>query len=200
MAACDLILEFVETALHSILYLRKLYPEAIFRKRQKYKVPVQMSVHKEVNEYIASTLSSLRPYLQEQLLEELAIVVIDPGGRTFETVTIELAVLGGDAYTVRGDEYLTRLEATLSGLLLGLYATLADCPAPPTDSTFRVHATVARCRSETLEQTEGFLLTVAAAPPPPPEDGCHVLPIRSVRNELFSVQMALRRPPGRVGR
>ena len=219
MAACDIALELLETVLHSILYLRKLYPESIFRKRQKYKIPVQMSVHKGVNEYLASSLRALRPYVEQRLLESVSVVVTDPAGHHCETITIELHVLDSAAFSAQDDPYLARLETTLAGLLLGLYATLADCPPPPADSTFRLHATVSRCLVESLDAAGEFPLTITDSPEPSaasvagsgPETGeagrtgravkdSTVLPIRSVRNDLFALEMTLRRPSAAGGK
>lgn len=35
--------EFLEVAVHLILYVREVYPVGIFQKRKKYNVPVQVS-------------------------------------------------------------------------------------------------------------------------------------------------------------
>ena len=198
MAACDIALELLETALHSILYLRKLYPEAIFRKRQKYKIPVHMSVHKGVNEYVATSLRALRPYVEQRLLESVSVVVTDPTGRHCETLTIELRVLDSAAFSARDDPCLARLEASLAGLLLGLYGTLADCAPPPDGSSFLLHAAVSRCLPESLDPAGEFPLTITDSPRPPEEaEGrSAVLPIRSLRNDLFALEMTLRRPAG----
>ena len=39
----DILLEFLEVAFHSILYVRELYPAAVFHTTKKYNVPVQVS-------------------------------------------------------------------------------------------------------------------------------------------------------------
>lgn len=48
----DIFSEFLEVAIHSILYNRELYPAGVFERRKKYNVPVQICVHPEVNQYI----------------------------------------------------------------------------------------------------------------------------------------------------
>lgn len=37
----DVLCEFLEVAVHLILYVREVYPVGIFQKRKKYNVPVQ---------------------------------------------------------------------------------------------------------------------------------------------------------------
>lgn len=39
----DVLSEFLEVAVHLILYVREVYPVGIFQKRKKYNVPVQVS-------------------------------------------------------------------------------------------------------------------------------------------------------------
>lgn len=39
----DVLSEFLEVAIHLILYVREVYPTGIFQKRKKYNVPVQVS-------------------------------------------------------------------------------------------------------------------------------------------------------------
>lgn len=38
----DVLCEFLEVAVHLILYVREVYPVGIFQKRKKYNVPVQV--------------------------------------------------------------------------------------------------------------------------------------------------------------
>lgn len=42
-AVADVLCEFLEVAVHLILYVREVYPVGIFQKRKKYNVPVQVS-------------------------------------------------------------------------------------------------------------------------------------------------------------
>ncbi|KAL7976029.1 hypothetical protein Chor_014986 [Crotalus horridus] len=44
----DVLSEFLEVAIHLILYVREVYPTGIFQKRKKYNVPVQNDVEKVV--------------------------------------------------------------------------------------------------------------------------------------------------------
>lgn len=42
LVAADILCEFLEVAIHLILYVREVYPSGIFQKRKKYNVPVQV--------------------------------------------------------------------------------------------------------------------------------------------------------------
>ncbi|XP_021099028.1 mitotic spindle assembly checkpoint protein MAD2B isoform X3 [Heterocephalus glaber] len=61
----DVLCEFLEVAVHLILYVREVYPVGIFQKRKKYNVPVQMSCHPELNQYIQDTLHCVKPLLEK---------------------------------------------------------------------------------------------------------------------------------------
>lgn len=41
----DILCEFLEVAIHLILYVREVYPSGIFQKRKKYNVPVQVEIY-----------------------------------------------------------------------------------------------------------------------------------------------------------
>lgn len=41
----DILCEFLEVAIHLILYVREVYPSGIFQKRKKYNVPVQVDFY-----------------------------------------------------------------------------------------------------------------------------------------------------------
>lgn len=58
----DVLSEFLEVAVHLILYVREVYPVGIFQKRKKYNVPVQVSpgAWLDFKTFILST-SSLTP-------------------------------------------------------------------------------------------------------------------------------------------
>ncbi|MGH0143722.1 UNVERIFIED_CONTAM: hypothetical protein FKN15_000787 [Acipenser sinensis] len=63
----DILCEFLEVAIHLILYVREVYPSGIFQKRKKYSVPVQMSCHPELNQYIQDTLHCIKPLIVKLL-------------------------------------------------------------------------------------------------------------------------------------
>ncbi|CAN0369266.1 unnamed protein product, partial [Scytosiphon promiscuus] len=48
----DIVVEFLEAAIHTLLQSRRAYPQDIFERRRKYGVPVWMSRHPELNTYI----------------------------------------------------------------------------------------------------------------------------------------------------
>ncbi|PSN52358.1 hypothetical protein C0J52_06715 [Blattella germanica] len=74
---CDILLEFLEVAIHNVLFIRNVYPAAIFVRRKKYGVPVQMSVHPYVNEYITECLKAVRELLKKNEVKKVTLTFSD---------------------------------------------------------------------------------------------------------------------------
>ena len=49
----------VEVAIHTILYIRQIYPADLFVRRKKYETPVYQSRHPGLNEYIAGAVKAI---------------------------------------------------------------------------------------------------------------------------------------------
>lgn len=49
----------VEVAIHTILYVRRVYPAELFVRRKKYDTPVFQSRHPELNGYIAGVVKAV---------------------------------------------------------------------------------------------------------------------------------------------
>lgn len=71
----DVILEFLDIFIHTVLYVRKIYPEAIFRRRRIYNIPVFVSIFPPVNDYIRQVLQSARYLLKEEKLFRLELSI-----------------------------------------------------------------------------------------------------------------------------
>lgn len=54
-----LIKHLVEVAIHTILYVRQIYPADLFVRRKKYDTPVFQSRHPALNEYISGTVKAV---------------------------------------------------------------------------------------------------------------------------------------------
>lgn len=49
----------VEVAIHTILYVRQIYPPDLFVRRKKYDMPVFQSRHPALNEYISGAVKAI---------------------------------------------------------------------------------------------------------------------------------------------
>ncbi|KAI1788822.1 DNA-binding protein [Ganoderma leucocontextum] len=69
--------EFIEVAIHTILYVRQIYPVEIFVRRRKYDTPVFQSRHPALNEYIAGAIKATMDELSLGNVDKVVVVIKD---------------------------------------------------------------------------------------------------------------------------
>ncbi|KAI0094286.1 DNA-binding protein [Irpex rosettiformis] len=69
------ITEFIEVAIHTILYVRQVYPAELFVRRKKYDTPVFQSRHPVLNEYISGAIKATRDELVLCNVDKLIVVI-----------------------------------------------------------------------------------------------------------------------------
>lgn len=86
------LLEFIECAIHQILFHREVYPSKIFGSWQKFGVPVMISEHPWVNQFIRDHLRDWRklPHSNEGTWD----LLITHGSTTLERYVFDLNVTG----------------------------------------------------------------------------------------------------------
>ncbi|XP_070561215.1 mitotic spindle assembly checkpoint protein MAD2B-like [Ptychodera flava] len=134
--AADILCEFLEVAFHLILYIREVYPAGIFERRKKYNVPVQMSCHPEVNQYILNVLQSIKPLVEKDEIQQVALAILDKDQKPVERFVFEIAPVKEPS--LKNDSYLLRLEQSLRAFLLKLNVCDAMLEKNPQDSSFSV--------------------------------------------------------------
>ncbi|KAH8550923.1 DNA-binding protein [Umbelopsis sp. PMI_123] len=86
----DIAAEFVEVAIHQILFVRGLYPKEIFVIRQKYNAPVHMSRHPDINKYINHVVAACKDGIQQRIVKAVSLVVVDSQQNPIERFVFEL--------------------------------------------------------------------------------------------------------------
>ncbi|KAG1754852.1 DNA-binding protein [Suillus paluster] len=71
------ITEFLEVAIHTILYVRQIYPADLFVRRKKYDTPVFQSRHPALNEYISGTVKAVSDELVLGNVDKVVVVIKD---------------------------------------------------------------------------------------------------------------------------
>jgi mitotic spindle assembly checkpoint protein MAD2B len=91
----EVLLGFLEAAIHTVLYARGVYPPELFELRKQYNVPVRMARHPVLRDYIASLLTAdqLGHWLQRGLVDQLVLAILAPDGQPLERFVFELAPL-----------------------------------------------------------------------------------------------------------
>ncbi|KEP49545.1 putative mitotic spindle assembly checkpoint protein MAD2B [Rhizoctonia solani 123E] len=69
------IVEFLEVAIHTILFIRGVYPPDLFIRRRKWDAPVYQSRHPALNEYIAGAVGAVRDELILGKVDKMVLVI-----------------------------------------------------------------------------------------------------------------------------
>lgn len=77
----DLFLEMLEVYINSILYLREVYPAAIFRRRRVYNTTAYISIFPTLNTYLLNALKTAQELKAANKLFEVELVIFQ---REFE--------------------------------------------------------------------------------------------------------------------
>ena len=75
---CYEFLNFIEILIHSILYLRKVYPQEAFQNFIIYNINLKFIIEKIINDYIYEFLESLEIMIMNNLIKRITINIIDP--------------------------------------------------------------------------------------------------------------------------
>ncbi|RXW19166.1 hypothetical protein EST38_g6690 [Candolleomyces aberdarensis] len=67
--------DFIEVAVHTILYVRQVYPAELFIRRKKYDTPVFQSRHPALNEYISGAIKALSEEMHQGTVEKVVVVI-----------------------------------------------------------------------------------------------------------------------------
>ncbi|TFK36949.1 DNA-binding protein [Crucibulum laeve] len=71
------IAEFIEVAIHTILYVRQIYPADLFVRRKKYETPVFQSRHPALNEYISGAVKAIAEEMAHGNVDKVVVIIKD---------------------------------------------------------------------------------------------------------------------------
>ena len=134
---------FFTAAINLILHGRRVYPAEAFEKRRIFDVPVHVSRHAELSEYIALSVRGAGELLARGELRALAVLVLGPApGDGSPPPVLERFVF--DLRTTPGaSAESAALRAQLRGVLVKLNfsdSLLLPLPAEPLGFSVEVHA------------------------------------------------------------
>ncbi|KAJ8958908.1 hypothetical protein NQ318_019676 [Aromia moschata] len=124
ISVSDIVCEFFEVIVHSILHARKLYPETIFSTKRKYGVAVYQSVHPDINEYINQSLKAVHFHAKNNHLKKFFCKYV------FDVVNI--------VNFVESDPFLVELERSLRDFIVKLHTTQNYLDDLPDETSFSV--------------------------------------------------------------
>ncbi|KAF6207609.1 hypothetical protein GE061_016056 [Apolygus lucorum] len=136
--AVSLVVEFLEVAIHGVLFYRKIYPEGIFTLKKKYGVPVHISLYPDLNKYINETLFVIKKVLESGQLMRVDICFYDSTSLPIEKVVFKFDAFdkSGDVSVV--DPYLLNLRECFRAFILKLSVSTSYVAALPYGTTFKI--------------------------------------------------------------
>ncbi|KAJ8929976.1 hypothetical protein NQ314_017299 [Rhamnusium bicolor] len=148
----DILCEFFEVIVHTVLYTRKLYPETIFVPKRKYGVAVYQSIQPDVNEYINQCLKAVNFHAKSNRLKRL-FICFHVEERIIEKYVFEVLSL---INFVEGDSFLVDLEQSLRDFILKLHSSQTYLDELPGDSSFSVRIQTTAYSSVEFNQDPAF--------------------------------------------
>uniref|UniRef100_A0A8C7U1T8 Mitotic spindle assembly checkpoint protein MAD2B n=1 Tax=Oncorhynchus mykiss TaxID=8022 RepID=A0A8C7U1T8_ONCMY len=156
----DILCEFLEVAIHLILYVREVYPSGIFQKRKKYNVPVQMSCHPELNQYIHDTLHCVKPLIEKNDAEKVVVVIMDKEHHPVERFVFEisqpplLSIRVDNNTSAISDTLLSHVEQLLRAVILKISVCDAVLENNPPGCTFTVLVHTREAATRNMEKVQ----------------------------------------------
>eukprot|EP01083_Nonionella_stella_P088631 247114_1 len=71
----QIVTEFLDYAVNSILYQRGVYPPASFGSAKNYGLPMQMTVDQELKDYLRKVLNQIEEWLRKHLIQRIVLVI-----------------------------------------------------------------------------------------------------------------------------
>ncbi|XP_026471762.1 mitotic spindle assembly checkpoint protein MAD2B [Ctenocephalides felis] len=109
----SILIEFLEVAIHNILYHSNLYPENVFTRKQKYAISIQTCKHPKVNDYIKQCMNSSKHLLQSKYLHKVLLKFFDNG-----ELMCQFAFVVKECDTSISDPYFFKAESQFREFLL----------------------------------------------------------------------------------
>jgi mitotic spindle assembly checkpoint protein MAD2B len=131
----DAFAEFLEVALHHILYIRGVYPREGFNRRKKYDLPVQMCRLPLVNAYICEILQTVKAPILQNVIERITISILDSDEKQLESWIFDLDL---HLETQQLNYSWEDLEKEWQAFLLKVNLVEALQPAVPEGVTWRL--------------------------------------------------------------
>ncbi|KAI0347769.1 DNA-binding protein [Trametopsis cervina] len=112
------IADFIEVAIHTILYVRQVYPAEIFVRRKKYNTPVFQSRHPALNEYISGAVKAIKDQLALGNVDKVVVVIKSSS----EDIAYERFIFAvRNMIEVEPFNKDTRVENAMTAVTLGQY-------------------------------------------------------------------------------
>ncbi|KAI9116484.1 hypothetical protein K1719_012651 [Acacia pycnantha] len=130
------LVEFLEVAITAVVFLKGVYPSGAFERTRYMNVVVQRARHPQLRYYIHTAVSGLLPFLQQGMVERVAVIFYKADDVPLEKFVFKLAVNQSSGSNV--DE--VDLELSLRSFLIKLSVSESITKDLPQDCKWEITA------------------------------------------------------------
>ncbi|XP_030442367.1 DNA polymerase zeta processivity subunit-like isoform X2 [Syzygium oleosum] len=182
-----ILVEFLEVAITSIVYLKGLYPSGAFERRRYLNLVVHRARHPQLRNYIHMSVSGLRPFIEKGLIDRVAVVFFDTQNVPLERFIFKLSVSQSCGSKVEDAD----LEFSLRSFLIKLSVSQPLTSALSQDCRWEMIAYFQMLPQADMGSTAALWIptdTKQWQQPP------LIAPIKSMSSEPLNVQLYLEHP------
>lgn len=182
-----ILVEFLEVAITSIVFLKGVYPSGAFERRRYMSVVVQRARHPQLRDYIHSAVFGLLPFIQKGLVERVAVIFFNTEGILVERFVFKLTVNLSYGSKVEDAD----LEFSLRSFLIKLSVSEPLTKFLPCDCRWEITAYFRSLpEASTSKDVESWIPTDTRQWDQPPL----LTPIKSMSSEPLCVQLYIEHP------
>ncbi|CAI9106401.1 OLC1v1005552C1 [Oldenlandia corymbosa var. corymbosa] len=182
-----ILVEFLEVAITSIVFLKGVYPNGAFERRRYMNVVVHKARHPQLRDYIQSSVNGLLPFIKKGLVERVVIIFFNDQNEPMERFVFKVNL--NLSYGSKVEE--ANLEFALRSFLIKLPVSESLTKTLPKGCRWEI-TSYFRALPETgkSKDAEMWIPTETKQWQQPPL----ITPIKSMNSEPLGVQLYLEHP------
>ncbi|KAL1139920.1 hypothetical protein AAG570_006897, partial [Ranatra chinensis] len=151
----SILVEFLEVAIHNIIYVRKIYPEGIFTMKKKYNAPIYVSMYPDLNKYISNSLTAIKHLIEQQEIKRVDVCFFNLQLKPIERFSFVFTKLSG--FLMESDSpSLNQIHENFRAFCLKLYIQASYLKELPKGTTFRIQIHTNESSSVSLAENPSF--------------------------------------------
>ncbi|KAL9226067.1 hypothetical protein vseg_001919 [Gypsophila vaccaria] len=183
----QVLVDFLEVAITSILFHKGVYPPGAFERRKYMNLVVHKAIHPELKDYLHSTVNGLFPFIEKGVVDRVAVVFFDTDNTPLERYIFKLQV--NQSYNLKVEE--ADLGFTLRSFLLKLSLSKGVTKILPKDCRWEVIAFFSSdAQASGSEAAKLWIPTDTKQWQQPPL----ITPLKSMSSEPLGLQLYLEHP------
>ncbi|XP_044473022.1 DNA polymerase zeta processivity subunit [Mangifera indica] len=182
-----ILVEFLEVAVTSIVFLKGLYPAGAFERKRYMNVVVQRARHPGLRQYIHSAVNGLLPFIQKGLVERVAVIFFTADNIPVERYIFKIMI--NQSYGTKVEE--GELEFSLRSFFIKLSVSQSLSKVLPNGCRWEITAYFHSLpQVGTSKDSESWIPTNTQQWQQPPL----ITPIKSMNRDPLNLQLYLEHP------